>query len=140
MSIGSQAVATGTLLDYLQDDIMRPDIYEERSFVTKDIHGPGDRKQKESSKWSGLLYTVGIIILSAAIFLTAVAWVDVIRSWLDSKYVNEVISAQTKSRLYYALIITSLAIMIILFLLFLWYYEVLMPHQRTQVHHVILKN
>lgn len=120
---GEGSVSTSTLLDYLKPEIYRPDIYEERSFVVKDIHGPSSSPKKTTDTGT-LLYTIGIIILSAAIFITFVSWTDVLRSWYDSKYINDIIAVQTTSRIYYATTITIIALIISLFLIGLWWYFV----------------
>lgn len=146
MNNGSQGAAgsipTGTVLDYLSEDINRPDLYEERSFIVKDIHGPSDRRKTSSVVALGtgtaspstkgrnlgsLLYTIGIIILSAAIFITLVSWSDVLRSWFDTKYVNPIIGDQLKSRIYFATTITIISIIVISLLLWLWYRGTMTP-------------
>lgn len=117
-------VATGTVLDFLADDIARPDLFEQRSTIG-DFARTAPGKPKESKSWHNLFYTIGIILLSAAIFISAIAWVDVLRSWIDSKYINEIIKTQVQSRLYYAVIITIIGLLLIGTLIFLWYFEIL---------------
>jgi hypothetical protein len=145
-TIGAGAVATASTVDFLQDDIIDPDFFEERTLFPKGVRTATSRNTSNEKNWSGLLYTVGIIILSAAIFVTVVAWLEVLRSLLDSIYVKDdmnkdVIKTHIKSRLYYALIVTTLSLTVSTILLGLWYYEILMPQQRSQkrsyTHHVI---
>ena len=119
------SVPTATFLDYLRPEVSRPDIYEERSFLVKDLHGPNpkdrrDKSKPNTNKLGTLLYTIGVIILSALIFVTIIAWVDVLRSWFDSKYVNSIISIQTKSRIYFSITITIIALIIGGFLVWFW--------------------
>lgn len=123
-------VPVSTILDYLRPEISRPDLYEERSFIVKDIHGPSSMSRRQTDGYdksiqrgrdNTIVYTIGIIILSAAIFITLVAWTDVLRSWYDSKYVNAIIAQQTRSRIYYATTITIIAIVLILVLFFLYF-------------------
>ena len=138
-TIGAGAITASTV-DFLQDDILQPDFFEERSLFSKSIRGAprsvGASATPEKN-WSGLLYTVGIIILSAAIFITVVGWLEVLRTLLDSVYVNDVIKTQIKSRVYYALIVSTLSLLVVAILVGLWYYEIVVPQQRTQTHHVI---
>ena len=128
ISEGGGSIPTATVLDYLQPEINRPDLYEERSFVIKDIRGPSSSSMKKrdvtdvhKTKMNAPLYTIAIIILSAVIFITLVSWADVLRSWFDTKYINPIIGQQLKSRIYYASTITIIGF-IVLIVLGLWYY------------------
>ncbi|CAH6419306.1 Hypothetical protein HVR_LOCUS507 [uncultured virus] len=173
MNGGSQGAAgsipTATVLDYLNPDINRPDLYEERSFIVKDIRGPSSSTpnrnkavpvvvsgtgadysstntcgsftkrstassggQVEDSftkgrKFGAVLYTVGVIVLSAAIFITLVSWADVLRSWFDTKYINPIIGQQLKARIYFATTITIIAIIVIALLFWLWWRGTMKP-------------
>jgi uncharacterized Tic20 family protein len=69
-----------------------------------------------------LYYTIGLIILSAAIFLTIAAWSNVLLSWFDSIYVSPAVNPITKSRLYFAITLTIISFFVIIILLLLWYY------------------
>jgi len=57
-----------------------------------------------------IISTLGIIFLSALIFVTLVAWLEVIRSYIDFKVVNEVIKEVFKARFYYALVVSAIAL------------------------------
>jgi len=121
---GGGTVSTSTIIDYLRPDINRPDIFEERSVVVKDVHGSSNDKSQndQSSKYKNLLYTVVIIIVSAIIFILAISWTDVLRSWFDTKYVNPIIQEQYLSRLYFAITITIIGLVLLLLMGLLWYY------------------
>jgi H+/Cl- antiporter ClcA len=112
----ANSVSTGSLLglDYLRPDVFRPDLYE-KEFV-RDIHGPSDRRSRNP-----LIYTIGIIIISALIFISLVAWADVLRSWFDSQFVNSIIAAETTSTLYYAITVSVFCIALIILLLWIYY-------------------
>lgn len=137
------SVPTATFLDYLNEDINRPDLYEEQSFIVKDIHGPSSTDNQVKNKnihyhyhqWNpmkgknitAILYTVGIIILSAAIFITLVSWADVLRSWFDSHYINSLIEEQLRSRIYFAITVTIISIITIFILFWLWWIGIMRP-------------
>lgn len=115
-------ISTSSLLDYLRPDIARPDIYERESYIVKDIHGSNLSSETRKRADNTFIYTVGIILLSALIFITFVAWADVLRSWYDSMFVNSIISTETISSLYYAITITIISIVITIILLLFWIY------------------
>ncbi len=121
----SGAVPTAALMEYLRPEINRPDIFEERSFVVKDIKGPNTQNllamQNPTQQVLRKIYsTIGLILLSAAIFITFVSWTDVLRSWYDSFIINPVIEVQLKARIYYALTITAISIFICAIIIYLW--------------------
>ena len=117
---GGGGIYTPTIIDYLRPDVARPDIYEDESFVVKDIRGPTPSDDHDDHTLKSLAYTVMVIILSAALFILAVAWADVLRSWFDSHDIDAVIQKQLYSRIKYASCITVIAIVIILLCLFFW--------------------
>lgn len=113
-------VSTSPILEYLRPDVMRPDLYEQQSFIVKDIHGPSTIKESKTKASSNYISTLIIIVVSAFIFVTVVAWFDVIRSYFDSKYINDVIKAQTKARIVYALTCLVILIVAMIVLYFVW--------------------
>jgi hypothetical protein len=117
-------ISTATIIDYLRPDINRPDLFEDQSVIVKDVHGPSNEKSQsnQSSKYKNMFYTIMIIIVSAIIFIVAISWTDVLRSWFDTKYVNPIIQEQYLSRLYFAITITIIGLVLLLLLGFLWYY------------------
>lgn len=140
------AVPVVNILDYLQPTINRPDLYYQRAYPVQSI-GSGTTKSllkangmditnqssnqsiqrhkatgEERSPLMSVFYTVGLIIASAAIFLTLAAWSNVLLSWYDSIYVSPALSSITKSRLYFAITLTIISIIVIVVLLLLWYY------------------
>lgn len=121
----SGAVPTVALMEYLRPEINRPDLFEERSFVVKDIKGPNTQKlvamqSPNQEIWRKIYSTIGLILLSAAIFITFVSWTDVLRSWFDSFVINPIIEVQLKARIYYALTITAISIFICAIIIYLW--------------------
>lgn len=121
----SGAVPTAALMEYLRPEINRPDLFEERSFVVKDIKGPNTQKlvamqSPNQEIWRKIYSTIGLILLSAAIFITFVSWTDVLRSWFDSFVINPIIEVQLKARVYYALTITAISICICAIIIYLW--------------------
>lgn len=121
----SGAVPTAALMEYLRPEINRPDLFEERSFVVKDIKGPNTQKlvamqSPNQEIWRKIYSTIGLILLSAAIFITFVSWTDVLRSWFDSFVINPIIEVQLKARIYYALTITAISIFICAIIIYLW--------------------
>lgn len=87
-------------------DTNRPDLFSEKSTVKQT---KGVVKTDEN-----ILTTMLIVFVSAVIFITLVAWADVIRSYLDSKIIDKVIEKQTRSRLIFALTMTYLSIIVFL--------------------------
>lgn len=121
----SGAVPTAALMEYLRPEINRPDLFEERSFVVKDVKGPNTQKlvamqSPNQEIWRKIYSTIGLILLSAAIFITFVSWTDVLRSWFDSFIINPIIEVQLKARIYYALTITAISIFICAIIIYLW--------------------
>lgn len=128
------------MFDYLQPDINRPDLYYQQAYpiqgggggntrsLTRSGGGATQSIQRDTANGQerspnvSLYYTIGLIVLSAAIFLTLAAWSNVLLSWFDSIYVSPVVSAVTTSRLYFALTLTIISIIVITILLLLWYY------------------
>lgn len=123
------AIPTISIFDYLQPTVNRPDLFEKTAYP---ISGGGggspksfqrqDTEGKERSPYISLYYTLGLIVVSAAIFLSLAAWANVLLSWLDSIYVSSMIEIVTQARLYYAIIITVISIIVITILLYIWYY------------------
>ena len=99
--------------DYLKPEFNRPDIYSEQST----IKGPHGSSRKDQSIISNLL----IIVISALIFITLIAWADVLRSYIDSIHVNEIIKSQTKSRLWFAIFITLISCFSLTILYYFYY-------------------
>lgn len=139
------AVPIVSVLDYLGPEINRPDLFYEQAYPVRPVGSGSARalikmnniKNKENANQSiqrhtaagqerspliSIYYTTGLIIFSAAIFLTLAAWSNVLLSWYDSMYVNPVVSSVTKSRLYFAITLTIISIIIIAVLILLWYY------------------
>ena len=117
------AVLTSTpVMEYLRPDIMRPDLYESKSFIVGDIHGPSniDKKHSKASAKDNYMSTLIIIFVSAIIFVTIVSWCDVLRSYYDSKFVNDIIKAQTKARIYYASTCTIILIITLIVAFLVW--------------------
>lgn len=135
------AVPIVNVFDYLRPEINRPDLFEQQAYQ---IQGGGggntrslmrnigsqtpqsvqryDASGNERSPLLSLYYTVGLIVLSAAIFLTLAAWSNVLLSWFDSMYVSPIVSTVTRSRLYFAITITIISLLVIVALIALWYY------------------
>lgn len=102
--------------------------------VTIEKYRPGDENSTlysiqrhkssgtERSPIATVYYTLGLIVVSAAIFLSLAAWSNVLLSWYDGIYVSHVVDPVTKSRLYFAITITIIAMIVITLLLLIWYY------------------
>lgn len=158
------AVPVVNMLDYLQPEINRPDLYYQKAYPVQSIgsgstrsiinaSGQGstqsimkaggedtiqdvevyqpDQKRslqrhnsqgKERTHLMTLYYTIGLIVLSAAIFLSLAAWSNVLLSWYDSIYVSPAVATITQARLYFAITLTVISLVVIIILLFLWYY------------------
>lgn len=87
--------------DYLKPELNRPDIYSEQSTI-KSPRGPSGKNQS-------FISNILIIVISALIFITLIAWADVLRSYIDSININEIIKSQTKSRFWFAIFITLIS-------------------------------
>ena len=94
-------------------DINRPDLFSEKSTVKQT---KGVVKTEEN-----ILTTIIIVFVSAMVFITLVAWADLLRSYLDSKIIDKIIEKQTKSRFIFAMAVTFITIMI--FILCSWIYQ-----------------
>ena len=118
------------MFDYLQPGINRPDLFNQRAYPMTGGGGGGSSLKSlqknntygERSPYITLYYTIGLIVVSALIFITIAAWFNLLMSWLDSIYINSVIEIVTRSRLYYAIIVTIISFVTILILLLIWYY------------------
>lgn len=111
---GAGTISTGVLLDYVRPELVdtsipkRPDV----------IHGPTSTSGSQQS----LLYTIVIIILSALIFITFVAFADVIRTAYDSKLLPSTPEGLLLSRTYLActFLFVTILVLILLFLARKW--------------------
>lgn len=101
-------------LDYLDPAVNRPDLYAEktinRSSISKGVKTNGE-----------LLSSIIIIILSAFIFVTIVAWFSVLQLWFDEMFVAEAVHPAVTSRLYYAIVTTIITIAVSL-LVYIFYH------------------
>lgn len=134
MNIGSGpawgSIPIVTIFDYVRPEINGPDLFEQQAYQIQRGGGgsPASVQRHKAnssidrSPFIGLFYTLGLILVSAAIFITLVAWSNVLLSWLDSQYVNPIISSVTTSRLYFATIITIISVIVVTILLLIWYY------------------
>jgi hypothetical protein len=137
------AVPVVAMFDYLQPNLNRPDLFSQRAYPLSGGAGGGSaglrtlkrrtddtpnsiQKHKSSgeerSPLIAVYYTLGLIVVSAAIFLSLAAWSNVLLSWFDSIYVSPVVDLVTKSRLYFAITITIIALVVVGILLIIWYY------------------
>jgi len=126
---GGGVVPIISMFDYLQPSINRPDLFAQTAYPTSIGGGSAlkslqrnDAEGKERATYITLYYTLGLIVVSAGIFISLAAWAGVLLSWLDSIYVNSVIQIVTQSRLYYAIIVTIISIIVIIILLYIWYF------------------
>jgi hypothetical protein len=122
-------IPTISMFDYLQPGIKRPDLFAQSAYPVSGGGGGSpkslqkhDASGEERSPYISLYYTLGLVVVSAGIFISLAAWANVLLSWIDSIYVNPVIQVVTQSRLYYAIIITIISIIVIIILLYVWYY------------------
>ncbi len=131
------AVPVINILDYLQPSINRPDLYYQRAYPIQQGGGGNvrslmnsDNQSIQRTKASGeerspaisLYYTIGLILVSAFIFLTLAAWSNTLLSWYDTLYVSPALEPVTQSRLYFALTMTAISFFVVIFLLLIWYY------------------
>lgn len=89
--------------DYLKPEVNRPDLYESRSTIQQ------SRGVTNTNK--NVISTLAIIFISGLIFITLVAWADVLRSYIDTIYVDKIINRQAKSRLIFAIVITIISLL-----------------------------
>jgi hypothetical protein len=110
-------VATSSM-DYLNPMINRPDLFEETTTIKSSILKTPPKGV--SSKQSPLIATLMTIVLSAFIFVTIVGWFSLLQTYYDSILVNAVIAPLVRARLYYAITVT--AITVVVFGIFLYIY------------------
>lgn len=108
----SGIVATSSF-DYLDSTINRPDMFEETNTAKGSILKTPPHPQN-------LVATIMTIILSGFIFVTIVGWFSLLQAYYDSLFINEIITALVKSRLYYAITVTLITIVV--FGSFLYFY------------------
>lgn len=127
------AVTTAAMFEYLRPEINRPDLFERAAYSIPNPTGGNPKGLSKTtvptvttnrSSLVSIFYTFGLIIISAAIFVTIAAWSNTLLSWLDSIYVSSLIAAATKARLYFALLMTLISLVVIITLLLIWYYYV----------------
>lgn len=122
------AVPIVTILDYLNPEVNRPDLYFQQAYSVQGGSGNTRSLQRhkadtsERSPYVSLYYTIGLVVVSAAIFLTIAAWSNVLLSWYDSMFVSPLIANVTQSRLFFAITLTAIAIVVVVTLIVLWYY------------------
>lgn len=131
------------VLDYLTPEINRPDLFQQKGYPIQGGGGGSTRyilkasggdtqptqsiqrhtaSGQERSPFISLYYTFGLIVVSAAIFLTLAAWSNVLLSWYDSMFISPTLDSVTKSRLFFAITISIIAIIVIIVLVAFWYY------------------
>lgn len=86
--------------------INRPDLYTQETVLAKNPKGVIPKLKKLN-----IIDTFVIIVLSGLIFITLFSYADVIRSYIDSIHINNVIKSQTKSRFYFAIVSTVITIL-----------------------------
>jgi len=101
--------------DYLDPKLNRPDLYSEQSTIKS--------KRAVSKPGQSVIANLLVIIMSSLIFITIFAWADVLRSYLDSLHVNEIIKNQTNSRIWFA-ILATLITCLSLVIIYYFYYDI----------------
>ena len=71
------------------------------------LHSKGVVKTDEN-----ILTTILVVFVSAMIFITLVAWVDFIKSYLDAKIIDKFIEKQTKSRFIFSMTVSFISILV----------------------------
>jgi hypothetical protein len=115
----SGIVATSSM-DYLNPAINRPDIFEESTTVKGSILRTPPKGGSAPSKNVQLITTLMTVILSGFIFVTIVGWFSLLQAYYDSILVNAVIAPLVRARLYYAITVT--VITLVVFGIFLYIY------------------
>ena len=95
-------------MSFLAEGVNRPDLFTNSSVMFRNPKGYIPRGNTTPST----LDTIIIIIGSAFVFITLFSYCDTLRSWLDSKIINESIKPQTKSRLIFSIILTIVTIIV----------------------------
>lgn len=95
---------------YLLETVNRPDLYTRDTVMFKNPKGYIPNPYKNGP--SMMLDTVLIIFGSAFVFITLYSYCDTLRSWLDSKIINNTIKPQTKSRLIFSIIMTVVSVIV----------------------------
>ena len=96
---------------YLRPDFVTEN-YENKTLLQCRVHGPSE--EENTTVW----YTVIIIVISALIFITLIAWADVLRTWFEARYGNREIAPILLPGLLYAIAITIIATIAMVVLLF----------------------
>ena len=115
-----EAIAGGiysSVFDYLQPSINRPDIFEERTSMKSSIY----KGKQKSDTTIQVISTLSLVILSAFLFITIVAWATVLQSYIDSRVINPIIAPVTKARLWYAIVVTIITIVVLTLALWLYF-------------------
>lgn len=98
------------IFDNLEAEINRPDLFLDQTTQRSGIKRSDRNLQREHQ----LISAIVVVALSGFLFITVVGWATVLQSYLDSKFVNPVIANVTKSRLYYAIIVTIITIIVVI--------------------------
>lgn len=115
-----EAIAGGiysSVFDYLQPSINRPDIFEERTSMKSSIY----KGKQKSDTTIQVISTLSLVILSAFLFITIVAWATVLQSYIDSRVINPIIAPVTKARLWYAIVVTIITVVVLTLALWLYF-------------------
>lgn len=103
--------------DYLDPQINRPDLFEERVEPREGLHvGKNGHKQN-------FMKTLALVLISAFIFISIVGWASLLQSFLDYKIIDPIIKNVAISRLWYAIIVTLVAIILIITMWFLFFHK-----------------
>lgn len=101
----ASAVPLRSVIDYLQPDINRPDLYE-RDSVVRDPAGVVQRPGKR------LLESIVLICISAFLFIAIFSWANVLKVYYDSIFVSSLITQEFYATLYYSLTVTGVCIVV----------------------------
>lgn len=95
---------------YIKPEFIRSE-YQEKTLLERRVHGPS-KEDVNTTIW----FTLVIIVISALIFITFIAWADVLRTWFEIKYGVREITPSITPGLYYAVVITIISLVILSFL------------------------
>jgi len=106
-----------SVFEFLQPDINRPDLFEQRTTSRSGIYKGNIHKHNKVK----IISTLVLIIISAFIFISIVGWASVLQSFIDSIYIDNSIRTLTLSRTIYSTIITLITFVFVTIILYLYF-------------------
>lgn len=110
------SAAAGTVTTYpIYDYVKGGDRAYLDDNIYRDPHGPAEKGRK------GPGHTLAVIVLSALIFVTIIAWFNTIQTYFDALIIDDAFYKQVWARIIYSFVVTLIALIVglVVYLFFL---------------------